>query len=178
MTAIIPDHTWKSPSTQESVESLRRVQNIIGDFDSEYTMKYYDEWSQHYEKDLEVRLCLLTFILSIEDLMEFSGKSFIVQVNKQQKPVLVLYVMISLPTDESRRPPHLGLTNILDNAVSSPKPHHCNECCCPSNSNAEKSSASQNFLKFLYIPVSFFIIASSRTGQLSSTSSYRPCCTH
>jgi len=54
MTAIVPDSSWRRPSTQESLDSLKRVQNIIGDFDADYTMKYYDEWSQHYEKDLEV----------------------------------------------------------------------------------------------------------------------------
>ena len=58
MTAIVPDRSWRRPSTQESIESLQRVQSIIGDFDSDYTMKYYDEWSQHYEKDLEVRIWL------------------------------------------------------------------------------------------------------------------------
>ncbi|XP_076802028.1 uncharacterized protein LOC143446321 [Clavelina lepadiformis] len=52
--AIVPDHHWRRPSTKESEESLTRVQNIIGDFDAEYTMKYYDYWSQHYEKDLEI----------------------------------------------------------------------------------------------------------------------------
>lgn len=55
-TEIVPDTQWKAPTTDQSKESLTRVQNIIGDFDKEHTMKYYDYWSQHYEKDLEVIL--------------------------------------------------------------------------------------------------------------------------
>ena len=56
MAAIVPDTNWKQPATEESKESLSRVQNIIGDFDADYTMKYYDEWSRHYESDLVVSI--------------------------------------------------------------------------------------------------------------------------
>uniref|UniRef100_H2YJS4 Methyltransferase domain-containing protein n=1 Tax=Ciona savignyi TaxID=51511 RepID=H2YJS4_CIOSA len=52
MTEVIPDHKWRRPSTDASRKSLERVQNIIGDFDSDHTMKYYDYWSEHYEQDL------------------------------------------------------------------------------------------------------------------------------
>ncbi|XP_039249018.1 methyltransferase-like protein 27 [Styela clava] len=51
---IVPDSQWKAPATLDSKESMKRVQDIIGDFDPDHTMKYYDYWSQHYEKDLEV----------------------------------------------------------------------------------------------------------------------------
>ncbi|XP_039248717.2 methyltransferase-like protein 27 [Styela clava] len=51
---IVPDSEWKKPATEDSVESMKRVQDIIGDFDANHTMKYYDYWAQHYEKDLEV----------------------------------------------------------------------------------------------------------------------------
>ena len=54
MAAIVPDTKWKEPATKESKESFSRVQKIIGDFDADYTMKYYDEWSEHYESDLVV----------------------------------------------------------------------------------------------------------------------------
>ena len=56
MAAIVPDTKWKESATKESKESLLRVQNIIGDFDDDYTMKYYDEWSRHYESDLVVSI--------------------------------------------------------------------------------------------------------------------------
>lgn len=55
---IIPDSQWKEPATTAATESLTRVQNIIGDFDTEHTMKYYDYWSQHYEDDLKVNSTL------------------------------------------------------------------------------------------------------------------------
>lgn len=54
MATFVPDQQWRRPSTDASKASLSRVQNIIGDFDPDYTMKYYDEWSKHYEDDLKV----------------------------------------------------------------------------------------------------------------------------
>ena len=54
MASFVPDQHWRKPSTKASMASLSRVQNIIGDYDPAYTMKYYDEWSQHYEEDLKV----------------------------------------------------------------------------------------------------------------------------
>ena len=65
MAAIVPDDRWSCPATQESMESLSRVQNIIGDFDADYTMKYYDEWSKHYEKDLKVNDCRNCVVFAI-----------------------------------------------------------------------------------------------------------------
>ena len=56
MTAIVPDTNWKQPATKESKEFFSRVKNIVRGFDADYTMKYYDEWSRHYESDLVVSI--------------------------------------------------------------------------------------------------------------------------
>ncbi|XP_078484153.1 methyltransferase-like protein 27 [Ciona intestinalis] len=84
MTEVVPDHKWRRPSTDASRKSLERVQNIIGDFDADHTMKYYDYWSEHYEQDLE------NLDYKVPDFMAESLFSFLNPSNWTDKSFTVL----------------------------------------------------------------------------------------